>query len=161
MVQFGLDRLLEMFEARFGRKPTTAILAVSGFGFFTFMARVAWDNAVWPLFTLIRQLLQGSFDFSLIRPSIFPLIFSVTGVVIFNLLGALIFNRVLLPRLSRQFRTQFTISILEKTLVENKELLVKVTALLNKDEEITNRVADSKKGDSSSPQVSDKEAPQT
>jgi hypothetical protein len=51
-VDIGLGRFLEMFEERFGRKATTALLAIIGLGVTAFMLSLIWEHLVIPLYSL-------------------------------------------------------------------------------------------------------------
>jgi hypothetical protein len=51
-VDIGLGRFLEMFEERFGRKATTALLAIIGLGVTAFMLSLIWEHLIIPLYSL-------------------------------------------------------------------------------------------------------------
>jgi hypothetical protein len=56
-MDFGLHRFLEMFEERFGRRPTTALLAVMGLAVFGFSARVIYSDTFGHCTTLQPRLI--------------------------------------------------------------------------------------------------------
>lgn len=55
-MEFGLGKFLEMFEERFGKKATTYLLALIGLGISSWMVKLIFTNAIWPLSKLIKQL---------------------------------------------------------------------------------------------------------
>ena len=49
-----------MFEERFGRRPTTFLLALIGLGIIIWMIDIILDKAVWPTVTIVRTYLLTS-----------------------------------------------------------------------------------------------------
>jgi hypothetical protein len=50
-VDIGLGKFLEMFEERFGRAATTALLAIIGLGLTGFMLSLIWEHIIVPLYS--------------------------------------------------------------------------------------------------------------
>lgn len=55
---FGLDKLIELIEERFGHRPTTLLLFLIYLGVASFMAKLIWENFVWPLTMAIRGITE-------------------------------------------------------------------------------------------------------
>jgi len=54
----GLDRFLEMFEARFGRLASTILMGLIGLGVASYMASLIWHHLVLPLYRLARSIIS-------------------------------------------------------------------------------------------------------
>jgi hypothetical protein len=50
-MDIGLGKFLEMFEQRFGRAATTALLAIIGLGLAGFMCSLIWGHIIMPLYS--------------------------------------------------------------------------------------------------------------
>jgi hypothetical protein len=56
MMDFGFGRFLEMFEERFGRRPTTALLGLIGLAVFGLCARLIYDDIFRPIYDVVVTL---------------------------------------------------------------------------------------------------------
>jgi hypothetical protein len=70
MMDFGLHRFLEMFEERFGRRTTTALLAMIGLAIFGVTARLIYADLLRPLYDFSLEL----FSFRIFPPRPTPLL---------------------------------------------------------------------------------------
>jgi hypothetical protein len=85
MVDFGFGRFLEMFEERFGRLPTTILVATAGLGIFAVCASQVYEHIVFPLYYFVAQILSiPGWTISLI-PAL------ISGIVTGSLLGSAIY----------------------------------------------------------------------
>ena len=62
-MNFGLGRFLEMFEGRFGRAATTALLAMIGLAIVTFTGRLILDGLVLPIYNITTTVINGHWSF--------------------------------------------------------------------------------------------------
>jgi hypothetical protein len=69
-MDFGLSRFLEMFEERFGRRVTTALLAMIGLAIFGLTARVIYSDLLRPLYDFSLEL----FSFRIFPTRLTPLL---------------------------------------------------------------------------------------
>lgn len=53
-MDFGLDKFIEMFEARFGKKATTALLILIGAGIASAMVNLIVRDLIIPLYDVTR-----------------------------------------------------------------------------------------------------------
>ncbi len=62
LMDFGLDKFIEMFEARFGKKATTALLILIGAGIASAMVNLIVRDLIIPLYDVILGLIDlGAF----------------------------------------------------------------------------------------------------
>jgi hypothetical protein len=57
-MDLGLGRFLEMFEARFGRKATTVLLAMIGLGIVAFTGRLILTGMVFPIYDVLTAIIN-------------------------------------------------------------------------------------------------------
>jgi hypothetical protein len=55
-MDFGLDKFIEMFEERFGRKVTTALLVLIGVGIASVMVHLIWTNLIRPIYSYTKSI---------------------------------------------------------------------------------------------------------
>lgn len=81
---FGFGRFFEMFEERFGRRPTTLLLGAIGTALFIFAIGFIFSNGVKPLFNFLKDLFGGliSFEVTLENVSSVVVLSSISIVVL-------------------------------------------------------------------------------
>ncbi len=85
-----LGKIIEMFEERFGRRPTTGLLALIGLGVSALMIGFIWRNLIDPVGTALSDEWGERETYAALLRT---LLTSVIGLFIFWLLWRLLFKR--------------------------------------------------------------------
>jgi gas vesicle protein len=93
-MDFGLDRLIELLERRFGKTPTDIVVAVLGLAAIVYALRLIWLYGVEPVAGVIGDVSGGSVDWGDIASKAgIALAVSLFGGVVFLLVASLIARR--------------------------------------------------------------------
>jgi hypothetical protein len=91
----GLDRLLTMFEDRFGRKTTTVVVVVFVACFLIIAIAQAWANGIKPLSEDVRSLFAGYVDWLQVAVStLVSLGLSLVGTLLFYVLSRVTMRKI-------------------------------------------------------------------
>jgi hypothetical protein len=83
-MDFGLDKLIEMFEERFGRTASTALLFIIGLAAFSAGLKMVYNNIVVPILDISKAFMRDEEWVVLLRGDIFSAVFTaLLSVVIY------------------------------------------------------------------------------